>query len=344
MSSPLLQVLIVGCGNMAGGFDANRPADALPLTHAGAFLRHGGFALAACVDPDDDRRHQFAQRWNVPQSAASMAALQAQPGQFDIISICSPTVFHPEHLEAALALRPRLIFCEKPITPSLAATATWVAACEQAGVLLAINHTRRWAPDVQRLAAELAAGQWGQVRSAAAYYNKGILNNGGHMMDLLHLLLGPLDVDYAGAARWDFWEQDPSVPAMLRAGSVPVSVNIAHAADFAHFELQLVTENGIITMEDGGMNWRVRRAIASPHFKGYRALDEGTRTPGQYPHAMLAAATNLHAALTSGQPLASDGRSAMAAQRICELIRHAATGAAATDTPTLTAPATTYQD
>lgn len=342
MSSSVLQVLIVGCGNMAGGFDAKRPAEELPLTHAGAFLRHGSFALAACVDPDETARTEFAHRWNVPQAAASMDALQARAGQFDIISICSPTTFHPEHLEAALAVRPRLIFCEKPITPSLAETEAWVEACENAGVLLAINHTRRWAPDVQRLAAELAAGQWGQVRSAAAYYNKGILNNGGHMMDLLHMLLGPLEVEYAGPACWDFWEQDPSVPAMLRAGNIPVSVNIAHAADFAHFELQLVTEHGIITMEDGGMNWRVRRATTSPHFKGYHALDEGARTPGEYPHAMLAAATNLHAALTSGQQLFSDGRSAMAAQRVCELIRHAANGAAVLNTPTLTAPATTY--
>lgn len=343
MSSSVLQVLIVGCGNMAGGFDTNRSTNALPLTHAGAFLRHGGFALCACVDPDDERRTEFARRWNVPQAAASMDALQARAGQFDIISICSPTAFHQEHLEAALVLRPRLIFCEKPITTTLAATETWVKACEEAGVLLAINHTRRWAPDVQRLAAELAAGQWGQVRSAAAYYNKGILNNGGHMIDLLHLLLGPLEVDYAGAARWDFWEQDPSVSAMLRAGNIPVSVNVAHAADFAHFELQLVTENGIIMMEDGGMSWRIRHAIPSPHFKGYRALNEGTRTPGEYPRAMLMAATNLHDALTNGQQLSSDGRTAMAAQRVCELISHAAIGAAVPDKLS-TALATSYQD
>lgn len=330
MSSHPLRILIIGCGNMAGGFDAGRPADAPPLTHAGAFARHGGFALLACVDPDETRRTEFAARWNVPRNAASVADLGAHRGDFDIISICSPTALHPEHLAAALELEPRLIFCEKPVTPGLAQTETWVQACEARGILLAINHTRRWAPDVRRLANELAGGAWGRIRSVVGHYNKGILNNGGHMIDLLHLLLGPLELVQAGQPSWDFWDADPTVPAMLQAGDVPISLNVAHAADYAHFELQLITEKGIVTMEDGGMNWRVRRAVASPYFKGYHALDEGTRTAGQYPLAMLAAATNLHAALTNGEALASDGRSALAAQRICEQIRLSAIGSAST--------------
>lgn len=330
MSSDSLRVLIVGCGNMAGGFDANRPAGALPLTHAGAFAHHGGFNLLACVDPNEGRRTQFAARWNVPRCAASIADLGALSGEFDVISICSPTALHPEHLESALALNPRLIFCEKPVTPTLAETEAWVQACEARGVLLAINHTRRWAPDVRRLAGELADGSWNKVRAVAGIYNKGILNNGGHMIDLLHLLLGPLELMHAGQPSWDFWEHDPSVPAMLRAGEVPITLNLGHAGDYAHFELQLITENGIVTMEDGGMNWRIRRAVASPHFKGYRALDEGARIAGEYPQAMLAAAANLHAALTDGEMLASDGRSALAAQRICEQIRQSSIGPAST--------------
>ena len=50
------EVLIVGCGNIAGGFDHEQPGTDTPFTHAGAYCRHGGFALAACVEPDAERR------------------------------------------------------------------------------------------------------------------------------------------------------------------------------------------------------------------------------------------------------------------------------------------------
>ena len=47
--------------------DADRAPSTPPLSHAGAFLRHGGFHLAACVEPDADRRHAFMRRWGVAQ-------------------------------------------------------------------------------------------------------------------------------------------------------------------------------------------------------------------------------------------------------------------------------------
>lgn len=61
-------VLVIGTGNIAGDFDAGAAADALPLTHAGAFRRDGRFRLRACVDPDARRRSGFAAHWQAPQT------------------------------------------------------------------------------------------------------------------------------------------------------------------------------------------------------------------------------------------------------------------------------------
>jgi predicted dehydrogenase len=323
----MLKVLIVGCGNIAGGFDAERPASQPPLTHAGAFSRHGGFHVVACVEPDAERRGSFMRRWGIGQGFDDMGAVaQAHaPGSFDVVSLCSPTHAHAQQLEAALALKPRLIFCEKPLTPTLADTEALVQRCAAAGVPLAVNHTRRWAADVQRLAAELKAGAWGSVRSAVGTYNKGVLNNGSHLVDLLHLLLGPMTVLSAGAALADHWPDDPTVPALLQTASgVPVHLNTAHAADAAIFELQLITATAVIVMEDGGLQWRVRRVIDSPHFRNYRVLDGGERIAGEYLQATQRAAANLHAHVLHGEPLASTGASALAAQRLCEEIRRRA--------------------
>jgi predicted dehydrogenase len=323
-----LNVLIVGCGNIAGGFDSTRDPRLPPLSHAGAYRGHGGFRLLACVEPDSERRLSFMKRWAVSSGFASLGELQStfEPGSFDVVSLCSPTSAHAEQLRATLALRPRLVFCEKPVTPSLAETAELVQLFEEASVPLAVNHTRRWAPDVQRLAQELKAGAWGAVRSAVGTYNKGVLNNGSHLVDLLHLLLGPLTLDQAGVPVADFWPDDPTVPALLRTlEGIPVHLATAHAHDAAVFELQLTTERAVITMEDGGLSWRVRRVIDSPVFAGYRVLDGGEWQPGEYQHSTSLAVSNLHDHLKHDQPLASDGHSALAAQRLCDAIRRAAT-------------------
>jgi len=330
---PALNVLVVGCGNIAGGFDAERAADLPPLTHAGAFSGHGGFAITACVEPDATRRAAFMQRWGIPRGYADLPAVAAAQlgGSFDIVSLCSPTAAHAPQLETALALRPRLIFCEKPVTPTLAQTAALVARCSRAEVPLAVNYTRRWAPDVQRLATELRHGVWGAVRSATGTYNKGVLNNGSHLLDLLHLLLGPMSVLHAGDAVADHWGDDPTVPALLQtADGVSVHLATAHAADAAIFELQLVCEKAVISMEDGGLRWRVRRVIDSPHFAGYRVLDRGVETAGDYLQATARAVDNLYQHLYHGQPLASTGHTALAAQRLCDDIRRRAATAEAT--------------
>jgi predicted dehydrogenase len=220
-------VLIVGCGNIAGGFDAGRPADAPPLSHAGAFTRNPHFAIDACVEPDTVRRLAFMARWQVPQGAATIAELDGR--RFDVISLCSPTALHGEHLQAALALGPRLIFCEKPLSPSVAQSERLVGLCREAGVLLAVNHNRRWDAAVRRLRDELRNGRWGPLRSVVASYNKGVLNNGSHLLDLLNLWFGPLELLAAGAAVAGLLARKTRAsPVLLRcADGTPVHLNIS---------------------------------------------------------------------------------------------------------------------
>lgn len=321
----MLTVLIIGCGNIAGGFDANHFADSMPFSHAGAYARHGSFRISACVEPDLGKRQAFMQPWSVAKGYDSIEDAAGANERYDVISICSPTSAHYHDVLVAIDMKPRLIFCEKPVTSSSVQTAELVERCRVSGIVLAVNYTRRWDADAIRLRDELRAGAWGAVRSATGVYTKGVLNNGSHMIDLLHLLFGKLEVRSVGVPVWDMLPDDPTIPALL-AGSGDINVQLAcgHAQDFSLFELQIVTENGVICMEDGGLNWRIRRVIESPHFRGYRALDAGERKPGGLPAATLAAVTEIHAALTQGGAVSSTGGNALAAQQICETIRNMA--------------------
>lgn len=320
------EVLVIGCGNIAGGFDAARPSDMPPLSHAGAYARHGGFRLRACVDPDDARRQAFVQRWGVDLHATDLTALDAAPGTFDVISICSPTALHHEHLARALALRPRVIFCEKPLTADVASAAQLVADCREQGVALVVNYSRRWDPSIADLVGQLNEGRWGSVRSVVGHYNKGILNNGGHMVDLLLRLIGPLELVAVACATFDFWESDPTVAALLTGaqGTVPVYLNPAHARDFAYFELEIVCELGVIRMQSGGMGWQFRDAVPSAQFAGYRTLDTAQSVAGRYVEAMARAIDDIHTHLLRGAPLGSTGEEALRVQELCSQIQRKA--------------------
>lgn len=320
-----LKVLIVGCGNIAGGFDEGRPQGYLPYTHAGAYSIDSRFHITACVEPDENRRNKFMKAWKVEKGFNSIDDVMALNEKFDVISICSPTTSHANDLEVILNLKPKVIFCEKPVTPSLAETKKIIDECSKENISLAINYTRRWDPDISKLQKEIQEGKWGQLRSVIGIYNKGILNNGSHMFDLLHLLVGPIDIIKVGKPVDDYFQDDPTVPVWLEDNNgLPIYLACGHAEDYSLFELQLIFSHGVLTMEEGGMYWYERRAIKSSSFKGYQTLAEGVRRPGHYPHAMLNAIDNIYSAINNGDSLASTGETALFAQRLCEEVKQLA--------------------
>lgn len=314
-----LRVLIVGCGNIASGFDQNRPSGHLPLTHAGAYTHDGRFDIVACVEPDDNRRREFMENWRVAMGFRSIGDLIESGEQFDVISITSPTVNHAHDLRVALKLEPKLIFCEKPLTTSLEDTEQLVDECSKANILLAVNYSRRWDPDILKLQTEISTEQRGQLRSVVGIYNKGVLNNGSHLLDLLNFFFGTLKIIKVGKPVHDFSSSDPTVPVWLEGTrSEPIYLACAHAQDYAMFELQLIFSNGVLTMEGGGMFWNERRVLDSNTFQGYHELGAGIRRAGEYPRAMLQAIDNIYNAVFQNTPLASTGKNAINTQRICE--------------------------
>lgn len=318
----MLKTVIIGCGNIAGGYDASASPGDWPLTHAGAFSAHGGFELTACCDPDSQKRTEFQRKWNVLESSSHPEELDISERSIDVVCICSPTSVHTQHLGTALAWKPKLLFCEKPVTLDTHETEYWVQRYADAGIPFIVNHNRRWAPDVLMLKDDLAQNKWGAVRSISATYNKGILNNGSHMVDLIHFLLGTMKLKSAGSEVYDHWPHDPSIPALLETETgVPVALNIANAKDYALFELQLVTEKGVLRMEAGGMNWSSQPVIDSPDFPGYRSLSSANQIAGRYREAMSCAVENIYNVLTVGGGIPSTGATALQAQQICHQIQ-----------------------
>ncbi|MEK9725446.1 MAG: Gfo/Idh/MocA family oxidoreductase, partial [Rhodospirillaceae bacterium] len=210
-----LRVLIVGCGDIAGGYDEKND-DRAVRTHAGAYARDGRFAVAACIDPDAARRAAFMAHWGVPEGFADLEACRAAGGAYDVASVCVPTAHHGAALETLLEMPLKAVLAEKPLTGDLENSRAVVAAYAAAGRPLAVNFLRRFDAEIQRLKAEIAAGEWGAVQAASALYAKGLVNCGSHAVDLLQYLIGPLAPEAVTDVIDDHTPADPTVSARLR--------------------------------------------------------------------------------------------------------------------------------
>jgi len=317
------RVLIFGCGNIAGNFDHGYKDNIkLPLTHAGAYSQHIGFSITGCVEPDSNKRSKFVSDWSIPKQAASIKELDSKPTDYDVISICSPTQYHIENIEEAITLSPKIIFCEKPLGIEKN-TNEFIKKILNSGINLVVNYSRRWDPDLAQIILDLEHGKWGRIRSVVGFYNKGIVNNGSHLIDLLLNIFQDLDLIAVTCAVIDYHETDPTVAALLKVPNSNISVYLcpANARDYAYFELEIICELGVIRMENGGLNWRYYKVYDNKTFTGYRTPSLYCKKSGRYIESMSRAVDQIYEHLEFGKKIETNLESSIKSELLCYQIK-----------------------
>ena len=318
MSDPL-SVLILGCGDIAGGFDE---IGGLAIrTHAGAYHTDSRFKMRACVEPNVERREAFMEYWGVRAGYGDLESCLASEERFDVVSVCLPTEFHSDALERLLSANIRLIFTEKPITGDLIKARKLVKAYEDAGIPMAVNYTRRWDEKLLELQTKLKSGTWGDVQSINGIYAKGLYNCGSHFFDLIHFLIGPLQpLGIIGQVK-DGRQSDPTLSVYLQTETeAPVILTGVNAEKFFPFEIDFIMEKGRVSLEDLGWRIRFQHIRSHPHFPHQKSLDAGNWEDSQLGHAPVRAVNNIYEHLSAGEPLASTGRSALASEEVCSAL------------------------
>lgn len=316
---------MVGCGKIAGGFDGLSTSK-FPITHAAGFIKHGGFELSSCIEPDIEARSSFINKWALNCEAYASFENLPENKHFDVISICSPTKLHYDHVFKAIKYGPKIIFCEKPLAESTKEANELIDLCRGKNILLIVNYSRRWDPSVIELKEKIIAGEVGAVRSVVGVYSKGLLNNGSHLIDLFIYLLGDIKFSHRGVSICDGQNEDPSIVALLRdaTGKIPIYLNIGNSLDYSHLEVEITTESGVIRMENGGLRWNFRSIIGSPIFAGYKVLDVSKPIPGRYLESMAMAVGEIYDYLRFGKEMRVKDSDALEALRICEAIKASA--------------------
>ena len=318
-----LSVLIVGCGRIAGGFDETRTHEDYALSHAGAYSKRSDVVLAACVDSDFGVAERFSERWSVSESFADCNDIPAG-SQFDIVSICTPTAAHKSAVENVFRFRPKVIFLEKPVSLFADTSQALLDKCREQNIALVVNYSRRW----DLLLADLRNGLDGNgeegpgsLRAVTAVYNKGIRNNGSHILDLLTGMLGRLTPEWAAVRPGNVRADDPDIDVVLMSDrGIRCSLISTDSADFAQFELTFLTAKGEFRMLDGGLRWSDRLAESSPEFVGYRKLGKETDRLGGYFPVMESAVSDVVMLAREGSDREYDYRAAEQTVEIERLI------------------------
>jgi predicted dehydrogenase len=329
MATDPYSVAIVGTGNVAGGFDRNRSGvgqDAV-FTHAKAFGLDRRFRVVACVDPDRDARERFMADWGLSDGYADLAEWRAAGASADVVSLCAPDATHGALLDELAEMPVRAAFAEKPLAASVDEGRAVVRKWRDAGKILAVNYLRRWAPGIVVLRDALRNGEWGRIDSMTVFYGKGLLHNGSHYVDLAHFLFGGLAVEAVTGRRDGYNAADPTVDAVLRAES-GVRVNLLGCPHDSYriAEVRIVTDRGVVDLENSAFSLRHREAADDPVFKGFRALPRGDWSPSGIERAMVSAVDDIAAALEGGTEVASSGASALQTLETCHRILASAEG------------------
>ncbi len=110
----------------------------------------------------------------------------------DVLSVATTSASHAGVTsEAADAGVPRIL-CEKPLATTVAEGRRALRVCQQRGVRLAVNHSRRVLPVYESLRGDIEAGRFGDLRSMRVVCGGGgIANIGTHAFDLMRWFCGP---------------------------------------------------------------------------------------------------------------------------------------------------------
>lgn len=190
MTNAPFRTVVCGFGNVADGLGEDRRMRSVfgAASHARILSAHPAFDWRAVVDTSDSARRRARAKWGIEQVVADASTLEGEP---EVAVIATPAAARLSLLER-MPPSLRAVLVEKPLGESLSDARAFVEACRERGVLVQVNYWRRAAEEFRNLADGGLNRLVGEPRAVFAVYGNGLRNNGSHVIDLAHMLLGPI--------------------------------------------------------------------------------------------------------------------------------------------------------
>ena len=182
----MLKAGVIGCGFI--GADS-------PDSHMKGYKECPDIILMALCD-SDITRIPYPERGEYEEYTDYMQMVITE--KLDIVSVCTPTKTHAR-IVTDIAPYVKAINCEKPIAESVADADEMIRVCKEYGVILQVNHQRRFSQPVFR-------------------WSRGYIQNWTHVIDLLRQIgaLGKVKLEYIDTQDYIFELDIHSNPATNR--------------------------------------------------------------------------------------------------------------------------------
>jgi predicted dehydrogenase len=263
----MIKCAIVGCGQIAGGYDV--PDSDQVRTHAKAFLRHPDCQLVGVCDVSEKKASDFAVVWSSPFSTTDFKKLLSKCKP-DLLSICSPTETHLQFFEQACVSGVSVIWMEKPAAESSAQVIEMLRLVKKYKVSVWVNYIRRYDVGFRKLKKKLDDGVIGTLQYVGAFYTKGFRHNGSHMINLIYWLFGSIkEFQLSGLIDDSIY---PSISATLRTEVVAINLVALNYKYYELFELDIIGSKGRIIVKDGGQVILFESTVENKFYSGYKNL------------------------------------------------------------------------
>jgi len=303
---------------------------------------------AAGADSDVGRRTSFLKRSETAKAYPDYREM-FEAERLDIVSVCTPTALHHEMVLAGVRAGVRAIFCEKPLAATPEQAAEMAEVCQSAGVLLAVNHTRRWEPIYVRAKQLVEEGAIGRMEAIVGYYPGKVFTMGTHLFDLMRFFGG--DVQWVCGQSPDsriLSDEEGNLSGQIQFRSGATGCIISGWDRTNHvFELDLVGSAGRLRLSGDGAAMELCRFKESPRYSGYRELAkdneiERVSRDGQPQISRLVTAMrDVIDCIGSGKQPACSGQDGLAAVDVaCALRESVAHGNSRVELPLVTSVST----
>ena len=185
----IIGVGFIGGADQVSGDALGQQVSNLDGTHYQALDKHPRVEVVAGSSRNAGRRERFEKRSGAKTYSDWKEMIEKEA--IDIVSVATYTPVHKEMTIACAEKGIPAIYCEKPIATYQSDAEKMVQVCDQAGVLLVINHNRRFNDLFRRLRDTIAEGRLGDLTSVTMQWPNGRMGNvGTHMIDGIRMLLG----------------------------------------------------------------------------------------------------------------------------------------------------------
>lgn len=309
-----LKAVIIGCGNVAGGYD--EVGGKTVNTHAGAYKYSPETQLIAASDIDVSVAKIFCEKWEIDNCYSDLNEMLDKEKP-DIVSICTPDKTHIQILKQ-VHMHPcvKAVWCEKPLATDVDEAKKIVGIFKQKKILLAINYTRRWDKEFQATGQIIKNGKLGKIQNVVLYYTKGICHNGSHAINLFKDWFGPLTNCKIFDGFVDFSVEDPTCNARAIFGETPVFLLGFDEREYTIFDMDILGTRGRIQIIREKINYSTVRS--DPEYDGYKMLFTNDKIQNDKNiSAIQEALNNIVCAVKKGESLICDGEDALETLLIC---------------------------